>query len=778
MKANSVFAIGCALGGLLAGPCHAQQSSDPDRLSSEAVPEGEIVVTAQKRSQAISDVPMSITAVSGNDLVERGIGSVQDLTKLTPGLSYVESGTTVPVFSIRGVGFFDTSIGARPTVSLYVDEAPLPFSIMAPAAFFDLERLEVLKGPQGTLFGQNATGGAINHIAAKPRDVAAAGLEVSFARFHKAEAEAFITGPLAPGITARVAARSTIGGDWQRSYTRDASMGQTSFHQARLLLDIEPTPDLRLSFNVNGFIDRGDTQAGQLIGIYPSRANRLPDVPGLASYPFSPKDARAADWGPDDNLRKRNDFIQGVVRLDLDLTESISLTSLTSYSSMQVRQAIDTDGTALANSRIDIHGELSSLSTELRIALATDNINAIVGANYANDKALEDNVLNHPQSTLALILQPFAPLASRIGNFSDQTFEARAIFGNIDVDLGAVTLHAGARYTQTDLDFQACSKALNSGVAQGFNGLIGALRAGRGLAPLTDPIDVGECVSFDSSFTPGFSAGQLSQNNLSWRAGVDFRPTDALLLYANISKGYKGGSVPAVTATVSDQFRPVSQESLLAYEVGAKANLFDRLVDLSAALFYYDYSDKQLKGRFVANPNVLGPIEGLTNVPKSRVYGSEFQLIARPTRGLTLNAGGTYINSRVTSEFTNYSILGTLEAFKGEPFPYTPKWQLMVDAEYRFPVSGRYELFLGAGYNYRSATKGGFGKDPILAIDSYGLLDVRAGFGPVDGSWGIQIFGHNVTNKYYWTNVAKYVDTVRRLAGSPATYGVEFETKF
>src|SRR3546814_1668209 len=121
-------------------------------------------------------------ALAGEQLAARGMNDVQDLAKVTPGLNLVQSGSGVPVYSLRGVGFYDTAVGARPTVSVYVDEAPLPFSVMTTGAAFDLERVEVLKGPQGTLFGQNATGGAINYIAAKPRDELGAGVTASLDR--------------------------------------------------------------------------------------------------------------------------------------------------------------------------------------------------------------------------------------------------------------------------------------------------------------------------------------------------------------------------------------------------------------------------------------------------------------------------------------------------------------------------------------------------------------------------------------------------------------------
>ncbi len=704
---------------------------------------------------------------------------MQDLAKLTPGLSFVESGTSVPVFSLRGVGFFDTATGARPTVSVYIDEAPLPFSMMAAGAAFDLQRVEVLKGPQGTLFGQNATGGAINYIAAKPQDEWGGGFTGSFARFSTADFQGYVTGPITEGVNARLAVRSLVGGDWQKSSSSNDTLGQQSFHQGRFLLDIEPASNLRVSLNLNGFIDRGDTQAGQLIAIFPSRADKIGQLPQVTSYPLSPGGARSADWGPDQALRKSNNFYQAVLRADWDVANDITVTSLTAYSNMRVRQLVDLDGMAIENAAFDINGRLSSISTELRVAAKLGDLNLIVGGNYSHDKSRENTTLMFAEGSLARAFQPFAPVTPTLGNFSHQIFDAKAVFANLDWEIGRITLHGGVRYTKADLDFEACSIATDNAIAGAATSLLNALRAGRGFGSLPAPVQVGQCYSFDAAtLTPGPLEGPFNQNNVSWRAGVDYRFPGGTLLYANVSKGYKAGSVPSVSAVVNDQLQPVQQESLMAYEAGFKASLADRRIDLSGAGFYYSYTDKQLKGRFTSTPNIFGPLEGLANVPKSRVYGAEMQLTARPVRGLTLTVAGTYLDTKVTSEFSNYTVLGTFGDFKGEAFPYTPKWQVVVDGEYRFPVSDRFDAVLGGTFNHRSSTKGGFGTVDVLKIDAYELLDLRAGFGPNDRQWQVQIFGRNVTNTYYWTNVAKYSDAVRRLTGQPATYGVQFTTRF
>jgi outer membrane receptor protein involved in Fe transport len=250
------------------------------------------------------------------------------------------------------------------------------------------------------------------------------------------------------------------------------------------------------------------------------------------------------------------------------------------------------------------------------------------------------------------------------------------------------------------------------------------------------------------------------------------------MLYANVSRGYKAGSVPAPGAINLEEFDPVNQESLLAYEAGFKVSLANRAIDITGAGFYYDYTDKQLLARRITTPNLLGALPALINVPKSEIKGAEAQINFYPTKGLTLTAAATYLDSKVTSSFTNYTILATQENFQGNPFPYTPKWQAVLDGQYKFPVSEGLTAMVGGNLNYRSKTTAGFGTNAYLRIDAYTLIDLRAGVEDPDGKWSAQIFGRNVTNEYYWTNVAKFNDTVRRYSGMPATYGVQFGVKF
>ncbi len=248
----------------------------------------EIVVTANKRQESANSVPMSITAASGEVLERQGIKQPRDLVKITPSFTYTDSYVGSPIYTLRGVGFSDISLGGRPTVSIYVDEAPLPFTIETRGASLDLERVEVLKGPQGTLFGQNATGGAINYVAAKPTKTFEAGAHASYGNFNAFEVGGFIRGPITDTLRFRLAAEHTGNDGWQKSYTTGRTNGVGDFTNARLLLEWTPTDRLRVQLNVNGNADRGDVQAAQLIQTFPDVPPAAPFVAQLSTIRWPP----------------------------------------------------------------------------------------------------------------------------------------------------------------------------------------------------------------------------------------------------------------------------------------------------------------------------------------------------------------------------------------------------------------------------------------------------------------------------------------------------------
>ena len=775
---------------LIAGPGYAQSAAGPqgpaNSLATDASQRpddsavvNEIIVTANKRQESLLSVPASVTAMTGEQLVSKGINSVQDLVKVTPGLSYVESGRSVPVFSLRGVGYFDQSIGARPTVSVYVDEAPIPFSIEAKGAAFDLQRVEVLKGPQGTLFGQNATGGAINYIAAKPTEVAAAGLTASYARFDTADVQAYVSGPLTSTLNARLALRGVRSGDWQESYTRQDTIGAQRFVQGRLLFDWSPSDKLDVALNLNGFYDGSDTQAPQYRGYVPGTPSRTPFVPLLVNYPVAPENARAADWNPNTDYRSHNHFGQINLRADYRARDDVTITSITSYSRFAVDQLVDADGTALTNVDSRQTGGIRSFSQELRAAGDVGKISYIAGLNYATDDTDSVQGLDLSYSTAAYSAgaPPLRPL-DLFSSGINQNFDTRAAFLTLDYHAtDDLTLHGGVRYTQADLAYDACSIALSANAADAFTRVVNRTRANLNMAPIA-PLAVGQCASINPSGGTERYFSDLNENNVSWRLGADFKPATGVLIYASASRGFKAGSGSTPAASNDLQFSPVTQESVTAYEVGMKASLFDRKADVTAAVFYYDYRDKQVLGRAVFEPNIFGAIAALTNVPKSVIKGAEAQISLYPLQGLRFTVAGTYLDTRVSGDFLNTDILGASVNYRDDAFPYTPKWQVVLDGDYRFPLGAATMGTVGANASYRSRTTSGFGGNSLLDIDAYWLVDLRAGLEFKDGRYRVQVFGRNVTDAYYWTNVARSVDNIRRYAGPPATYGVQFSVKY
>lgn len=766
-KMRSSSSVAALLLALVANQAAAQDTAPAD--DAEAAGTTDIIVTAQKRSESVNSVPLSITAVSGGDLQAQGVTDVAGLAKVTPGFNAINSGFGTPVYFLRGIGFFDSSLAAKPTVTVYTDEVPIPYSVMTAGASFDLERVEVLKGPQGTLFGSNATGGAINYIAAKPTWSPEAGLALSYGRFNRFSAEGYASGPLSDTLAARISLRHEGGGDWQKSYTRDASLGQRAFTQGRVQLAFRPVDTVRLNLMVNAYQDHGDTQAPQFTAPFQQSAGFFD--PRLPTYPRAPEDNRAADWGTSFPLKKDNWQVQAALRGEIDLSDDITLTSISAYTRFKEAYGQESDGTTLRLTDVFLQGDIKSFSQELRLAgsLMGDG-SWIVGGNYEWGKTHELLTQRLNDQSSAHVFDRFGfPSIELVPQLGDTKYRSYAAFADVSVPIvDTLTLIGGVRYTDTKVDFAGCTlNAGNGTYARGFE-LIFGLPSGT--------IPLGGCVTFDDAGRPGKFTGSLPEDNVSWRGVLQWKPANGQLVYASVSRGYKSGSFATLAGNRFAQYKPVRQEQVTAYEVGFKSALLDRRVQLNGALFYYDYLDKQLKGRTIVP--VFGPLEALVNVPKSRIKGAELQLVVSPVDGLRANLGATYIDSKVTRSFSNYTAFGAVTDFNGFRFPYTPKWQLNADLEYRWNVGSTKEAFVGANYTYRSSTYGDFKPDTRLFIDDYGLLDLRAGIGEADGAWTASLYAQNVTNEYYWNTAARRGDAVIRFTGMPVTYGLNVSFKF
>lgn len=773
------------IAGVMASPAVAQESP-----SGAAQGANEIVVTANKREQNLNDVGMTITALSGDVLSQKRISTMEDLSSAIPGLVYASSTANTPILTIRGVGFNESTLAVYPAVSVYLDEAPLPFPVMGMHTAFDVQRVEVLKGPQGTLFGQNSTGGAINFVANKPTDSFEAGLTLGYGRFDQIEGNGYISGPLGEKVGARLAFTALKSDDWQKSASRPGDTnGSSEYYAGRLILDFEPSDSARFSLNLNAWQDKSDPQAQQHIAVRAkNETDRNPPI--IFAQPLTEEKARAADWSTTAEPKGNSKQFQAALRGDFDLSDDITLTTLTNYVHYTRNNVNDSDGLPIILGDLqEIDGKINTFTQELRLANNPSNaLRWLVGANYEHSKAREfqwfkfDNLTSSRASTLYI---------NSVYGLLKQKVDSVGVFGSLEFDAtDKLTLKASVRYTDTSNDSSNCQLDTGDGLmAKLFNALGGNAifnPTGKAFTPL---VTGGGCTALDFDGAPGMPyEKKLSEDNVSWRIGLDFKASDDVLFYALASRGYKAGSFPSLPAASTwNQLLPVTQESVTAYEAGLKATMMDRKVQFNAATFYYDYRDKQVRGKLF-DP-VFKALDALINVDKSRLYGAEMDLRVEPVPGLSLGSAVTYLNSRIKRE-ENYNVLGLLQDFKGEVLPYTPKWSYSFSADLRQPV-GPGVIFAGATYHGQSKQDSNIGSagltiptgpfnkslvDHPFLIESFATLDLRAGY--ETDNWKVAVWGKNVTGEYYYTAVTSGSDTFSRFAGKPATYGVTIGYNF
>jgi iron complex outermembrane receptor protein len=742
------------------------QSVPSDKSQTDAVSLAEIIVTAQKRSERLQDVPMSITAATSDQLKSLGVTSADDLAKLVPDFSAQKSAYGLPVYFIRGVGFFDTTLGVSPAVTVYTDQIPLPFAPMSRGAVLDLERVEVLKGPQGTLFGENSTGGAVNFIAAKPTATREAGVEVTYGRFNQFDTEGYISGPIGETLSARLAVRHEDRGDWQTGYTTPQQLGKKDFTDGRLIVDWKPGDTLRFEFQATGWKDTSDTQQPQFIeyaAIQP--VGGRPESYQLSSFPAAPLDARAAAWGPQSDFSRDDNLYQFSLRADADITNDIELTSLTSYAKFNTSVPIDIDASVYPVDFVTTTGNIKSFSQELRLSGSVgERTQWMIGGNYQYDTVDELWLLGPPLSDSGDHAGPFNFNSANVQN--DQTIKTESGFGSLNFDITkTLTAQGSVRYTSQQRHFSGCTRDSGDGtLIAAVNFLSGSSR------------QPGDCASFDHV---GLVENNLNEDNVAWRGGLNWKLTSAALLYANVTKGYKAGGFPTLPAIVAEQYNGVSQESVLAYEAGFKLSPLDRRLTVDGAAFYYDYRGKQLVGYQVVP--FFGPIPGLVSIPRSKVQGAELTVTMAPIEALRITAGGTFVESKVlTNPINPTGPFGDIGSFAGQAFPFTPKWQGVVDAEYHVPVSATKHIYVGASAAARSSTystllsglASASSQEQLLRTPGYAVADLRAGLETDDGAWRVEVWGRNVTNKYYGITKSRTSDVVYGFAGMPATYGI------
>ncbi len=748
----------------------------------------EIVVTAQKRAEAIGDVPLSIAVHSGDELRELGVMDTRDLRKLVPAFVATESGYSTPVYTLRGVGFNDVSYSSTGTVGVYMDEVSLPYAIMTRGANLDLERVEVLKGPQGTLYGRNSTGGTVNYIAKAPTDELEAGLRASFARFLTTEMEGYASGPISERFSARFALKDIRSQEgWQKSLTRpNDKLGELDKQSGRGTLDFQATDDLLFRLTVSGWLDHSEPQAPFAVALFPQNPFTGPVTldPEVANYPYAPdnEDPRIADWAPEKDWQLNDTFWQTALRSDWDVTETMKLTALFSYAEFRSDgSSIPQSGNAVLQSEQEIDATLRTLAGEARLTgTFGESLQWLVGFSASRDETSEFHLVFIEKDSFNF------PLPG-IGNPTGTAFidDKVAQVGNTDAEsnggfvsadwqfLEGWKLTQGVRYTWESRTYEGCTlDPENSEGFFGFSNLFNIVSLALGGQGGSGP---GKCFTLDAQNTPGMFRGTLDEDNVSTRTVLDWSGIEDTLLYLSYTRGYKSGGFPVILAARQANFAPVDQEQLVAYEAGGKLDFFDRRFHVDFAGFHYDYKDKQLL-TFIRDP-FFGALPLIKNAPESEVFGAELGFNLSPMDGVTLGGAGSYIHTEI-EEFSSTTAEGTFFDFAGQPFNFAPQWQGVFLASYAVPIDEGIELVSAFDFFLSSETNATLEENPNYEMPAYHSLGARFELRSEDGVWSLTAFGRNLTDDLQRTGVFRSGDSVAAFAAYTRTYGLTFAYNF
>jgi iron complex outermembrane receptor protein len=735
---------------LIPAAAAAQETGDTVPAGQEAADSAEqgglnvIVVTAQRREQDIQDVPISVTAISGDDLTEIGIRDPRDLTLVVPSLS-IQAGTSSTTTSLflRGVGIGDFNSNTTGAVGVYVDDVFLGANAGKLFNVFDSEGIEVLKGPQGTLYGRNTTAGAIRFSSRKPTDEFSANAAISYGRFNEVQAEAGVGGPIIGEVLkARVSGTYLRRDGWMLNRVTGNKLNALDMWAGRAIVDFTPNPDVLVRAIVHGGQNRGDARQfqhrGSGVDLFgnPIVVDGVP-LDGLG-YADTDGDIDAGDF--DIEGKERVDVFGASLTGKVDFGR-VTLTSISAYEQVRRNTLEDTDASpndVLTATYID---RPEQYSQELRLQSNDSGpINWIVGGYYFHDKLVTNSsfdilrVLRDPDD-LPGTLDP----VNSIGNYAypyTQETESWAAFAQADVELtDRLTLTGGLRYSVDSIDFD-------------YRGFF-------------DDVVVVPVLEFSGSET---------FRDLSWRAALSFKASDDVMLYASSSKGYNSGGFAGGSSSDPAQLQPFDSETLYAYEAGVKTDLLGRTLRFNAAAFYYDYRDLQV---FVFDTSGVLPVQRKLNAGNAEIYGLEVELQAQPSRYFNAFVNASFLHAK----YKDFIALAA-EDYAGNDLVNAPDFSLSAGFSVTQPLPGGSSLQLRADGNFQSETF--LTPDNVRAnrVEPYGTANVRFSWLSADEKIELALWGKNVTGTRYITYISPVLTMDQINYNDPSTYGVQAVLKF
>jgi iron complex outermembrane recepter protein len=692
----------------------------------------EVVVTATRREENLQNVPASIAAMSGKQLEEQGIFSTTGIANSVPGLQIIspDSGTD-NFFSIRGVTQNDYADHEESPIAVYIDGAYLSQSAGTAALLFDTDRVEVLRGPQGTLFGRNATGGLVQYISKQPTNELDGYVEATFGNYASKHFEAAVGDKITDGVSFRVSTALDYAAGYLTNPVAGDHPGNRNGWATRAQLRIQPNDDLQIDINLHGTSQRIRSGFYADIVTYPNAADHglaavLPpnqnfwgSCPGCdpagykvpSSYSFYTADSTYPGSFEGSTVGDTTTVKYSAGKLNIT-----SISDITRFNKQYVEDSISS-AIREANFISGLH--VTQYSQELHVDNGSkDRFRWIAGAYYFHmDGHYNFGLGLYPALLTPLGLQGAIPNA----NASNYSIVTRSLseFSQGEYDLARnVTAVLGVRWNQEDKSFNYRYSAL------------------QGYAP-NGPPDPGIPPIVINQADAG-SAAKVSEGDWSARAALDWHMTDAVMAYISWNKGTKAGGFNAPTfplATVVGY--KFGEEKLYATEIGVKGEFLDRKLQVDADVFHYDYQGYQAFNSVNFNYYI-------TNLP-SRIKGGELSITAAPVSGLRLNAGLALLDA------TTYGLFLPDGTATSRVNANSPRVSFTGSVAYRWGIANGAALTLGDDFSYRSAIYYSLLDDPAATEQGYWLDNAHLDYDSKNGHWALQARVENLFAQKYYT---------------------------
>jgi outer membrane receptor protein involved in Fe transport len=700
-----------------------------------------IVVTAQKREQAAQDVAIALAVLRGEQLRERGIARVEDLQHATPSLEVEPAfGSQQAQFRLRGVGFVDYMTNNSSPVGVSLDGVAYAFPVQTAGLLFDLARVEVLRGPQGALYGRNTTAGAINLVSAAPSAAFDAGVRIDTGTAAAREVEAFVTGAPLAGLRARLSLLRAAGGAWQRHRDTGEALGDADVSAWRAQLDADLAAGWQAQLDVQQAIDRSDGRGLQLLA---------PFAPAFGGPAIAAdRDRRTTAWGlrPDfaarvgldpDARPGRDNRGGGAALTVLGASDRVTFTSISAINRLLRREYADYDATPYAESDQFFRSRIRSLSQELRLQSDPRAAWAWTAGAYAARERLDE--------------ESFEDFTARLGGDLlteyRQDSATRALFGQLDWNFAP------------------------------------AWRAGLGLRRDRETRELSDFVT--RFLTPplvfaGPARRGLVHSGNSGKLALEWRPDARTLWYASASRGFKSGGFTAHNTADAATLDPFAPETLVAREAGFKREFGGGVLRLEGALFHYDYRDQQVLSAYF-EPLSQSLVGIFVNAPRSRIRGAELQLEWQAGEGLAISQFIGWKRGRYTAPFVTFDPVASLASGTNVFSDYDGKALDFPRLSYGGRIARRFELAAGAfeaaaSYAYRDRYEQELLLGPGFGLDGYWLANAELAWTPRDARWSLGLWARNLLDARYDLTRNYFLpgtDVVAR--APPRSLGVRFE---